>query len=634
MATRQAKYNEDSIEHLEGLDGVRAKPGMYLGERGAQMVFRSNKELIDNVLDEFMAGRGSEIEFYADSKSNTYIVADKAEGIPVGMHKQAKISTMTLIFTKLHAGGKLNAATSTYTGGSAGTHGVGAAAANAVCKTFEVWTYREGICYYQKFSCGKPVTKVEQKRIPADVLAILINKTKRGTVIRMVPDQTIVSVDKGKTPATLDMKAMTSWLKNLAALNANLKITVSSAGGKTQTFLNKTGIIKVLNDQVAALELEPMGKPVVLDDGALAFAVQWTSYPEDDGLTAFVSSSLTRDGGTHLDEFYEALAKSIMPLKGKRDKFTPKDLRNGLVGVINYRMSSPEFSSQVKDRLTSKLNKDVFNRAFAAFNAFFAKNKSLARKIIKRAADAKKAKEEFSKAMAGISKMNASKRGVMLPNILAMARKCNASERELFLVEGESAAGTAKKARNSQFQEVLRLNGKLANAIRMPMAKLMNSRPVQNVLAAMGYNHQATDIYAHLRVQRLYLLADADPDGSHINALILTVVWKLFPRLIEEGRVFICNAPLYSAYYKGRQYFGKTHEECHGKMPKGTPKDVITRAKGWGELAPETLEIIAFHPDTRNTIKVLSPRDVEEKNHFLHIMGSDSAARKELLGLN
>jgi DNA gyrase subunit B len=167
----------------------------------------------------------------------------------------------------------------------------------------------------------------------------------------------------------------------------------------------------------------------------------------------------------------------------------------------------------------------------------------------------------------------------------------------------------------------------------MPMAKLMNSKPVQNVLAAMGYNHQATDVYAHFRVQRLYLLADADPDGSHINALILTVVWRLFPKLIEEGRVFICNAPLFSAFYKGKQYFGKTHEECHSKMPKGTPKDVITRAKGWGELAPETLEVIAFHPDTRNVIKVLPPRDVDEKNHFLAVMGSDSLARKELLGL-
>lgn len=443
MATRQkaAAYNEDSITHLEGLDGVRSKPAMYLGERGAQMVFRCCKELIDNALDEYMAKRNSSVEFHIDTKNNSYIVADKAEGVPVGMHKQAKMSTLTLIFTKLHAGGKLDAETSSYKGGSAGTHGVGAAAVNAVCTSFEVWTYRDGVCHHQAFSKGKPTTKVTAgARIPKDVTEKLIDKTKRGTVIRIVPDQTVVSEDKGKTKALLDAKAAISWLRNLAALNAHLKITVTN-NGKTQTFLNKTGIVKMLNDQVAALELEPMGKHVVFDDGVLAFAVQWTSHSEDDGLSAFVSSSLTRDGGTHLDEFYDALAKAIAPFKGKRDKFTPKDLRNGLVGVINYRMSSPEFSSQVKDRLTSKLNKAVFDRTLKAFTEFFTKNKTLVRKIIKRAADAKKAKEEFAKAMAGISKMNASKRGVMLPNILAMARKCSASERELFLVEGESASG-------------------------------------------------------------------------------------------------------------------------------------------------------------------------------------------------
>lgn len=634
MVTRQVqpKYDEDSIVHLEGLDGVRKKPTMYLGERGQQMVFRLCKELVDNCVDEFMAGRNKVVELHCDVKNNTYIVADKAEGIPVGIHKQSKISTLTLILTKLHAGGKLDAATSSYSGGSAGTHGIGAAAVNGLCTKFEVWTYRSGVCYYQSFSKGKPTSKVlANAKVPVEIVKQLLDKTKKGTVIRIVPDQSIVS-DHPPKIVGLDVKHATEWLKNLSSLNADLKISIV-ADGKPQTFLNKVGIVKILNDQVESLELEPMGKPLVFDDGVLAFAVQWTSYTEDDGLHTFVSSSRTRDGGTHVDEFYDALAKSIQPFKGKRDKFSPRDLRNGLVGVINLRLGSPEFSSQVKDRLTSKLNKMVFDRAFKAFTDFFTKNKTLVRKIMKRASEAKAAKEDFQKAMAGISKMNASKRGVMLPNILAMSRKCNASERELFLVEGESAAGTAKKARNSQYQEVLRLSGKIANSIRMPMSKLMNSKPVQNVLAALGYNHSAADVYAQMRVARLYLLADADPDGSHINALILTLVWKLFPKLIDEGRVFICNAPLFSAYYKGTRYFGATHAECYAKMPKGAPKDAITRAKGWGELQPETLEIIAFDPATRNVIKVLPPRDADEKAHFLSIMGSDSAARKELLGL-
>lgn len=201
------------------------------------------------------------------------------------------------------------------------------------------------------------------------------------------------------------------------------------------------------------------------------------------------------------------------------------------------------------------------------------------------------------------------------------------------LASGAIVHNTAKKARDSRYQEVLRLSGKPANGIRKSLPELLKSIPVQNILASLGYDHKAKDVYEKFRVQNLYLLADADPDGSHINALILTLLWRIVPKLIYDGRVFICDAPLFSAYYKGARFFGKTHEECYKQMPKGAPKDIVTRAKGWGELPPEVLEIIAFAPKTRNVIKVLPPKDKDEKTHFLAIMGSDSMARKELLGL-
>lgn len=630
MVTKKANaYDEDSIQHHKGLSAVRVRPGMYLGERGAPMVYRALKEIVDNSYDEYAAGRNLAIEVYADTKKDVYIVADKAQGIPVGLHKTAKISTLTLILTELHAGGKFDdKAYKT----AAGTHGVGAAATNAVSSSFECWTYREKSWHYQAFKEGKPLAPVKKvSGVDKSVASLLQSAPKSGTVIKFTPDQSIVSIDKGKTPAKLDVPATANWLRNLAMMNKDLSITFTS-GGKSRTFLNKIGIIKMLKDRVAKDELEPMGKPLILEDEVLSFAVQWTSYPEEDGVTSYVSSSTTRDGGTHLDEFYAALTKVVGEFKLQRDKYAPRDLRNGLVGVLNFKMSQPEFSSQVKDRLTSNLEKSVYDRTYAFCKAFFTANKALVRRIIKRASEVKKTKEQFKKLMDGVAKINSSKRGIMLPNILASARKCTSANREIFLVEGDSAAGTAKKARDSGYQEVLRLQGKPPNAIRTHMTKLVANKVIQNVLAAIGYDHREKDPYAKLRVNTILLLADADPDGKHINVLVLTLLYKLLPKLFEQGRVLICNAPLYSAYYKGNRYFGSTFQECYSQMPKTAPKDLVSRAKGWGELEPEVLEIIAFHPDTRNTIQI-KKFTKDDHNFFNLIMGSETAARKQLLGL-
>lgn len=201
------------------------------------------------------------------------------------------------------------------------------------------------------------------------------------------------------------------------------------------------------------------------------------------------------------------------------------------------------------------------------------------------------------------------------------------------LGNGVIVHNSAKRARNINFQEVLRLNGKPMNAMRKPLAALLKSKAIVNILAAIGYDHRQAEPHKHLRVERLYCLADADPDGEHINALILTVIHRLLPKLFEEGRVYICNAPLYSAYHKGQRFFGKTHGECHAQMPKGTPKDLVVRAKGWGELPAEVLDIIAFHPETRNVIKLSPPKDKKEQAFYDLIMGSDTSGRKALLGL-
>lgn len=622
-----AKYDEGSIKRFKGLDGVIQRPTMYLGPKGDQMVFRIIKEAVDNAYDEALAGRNSEIHVAAFPKENTYYVADKGQGIPVGKYKGTNESTLTLIMTELHTGGKFDNKAYKV---SSGTHGIGIAAANAVCSPFEVWTYRDKSWHYQKFEQGKPKTKVTKAKPPKDVTSIF--GSIKGTIVKMVPNQTVVSLDKGKTKAVLNIKDALQWLENLAVLNTGLKVTFR-LNDKRKEFVNKQGPVKILKDRLERDNLQALGKPCIYEDQSITLALQWSSYTEDDGVSSYVSSSFTRDGGTHLDGLFSALTKALTKHKIKRDKFTPKDLRNGLIGVLNFKMSQPEFSSQVKDRLTSNVSKEVEEICLKALTKFFDQNKSLARKILNRATEVKKAKEELKKTMEGISKIKKKNGSVLLPDVLASAPRCKPEEREVFLTEGESASGTARLARNNKYQEILRVQGKLANAMRMPLAKLLKSTAIQNFLAAIGYDPKQKEPHKNLRVGKIMLLSDSDSDGRHINILELSLLYKLLPKVFEDGRVYVCNAPLFSAFVKNKRYFGSTFDECYKQLPKGTPKHIVMRAKGWGEVDVETLSIIAFEPSTRSLIKI-QPVKGKEARHFEHLMSSDTAARKELLGLS
>lgn len=442
---RKQVYDESSIKRYHGLAAVRKRPGMYMGERGEQMVYRMVKEIVDNCNDEYFAGRNDYIELVADTKTNVYIVADRAGGVPVGMvpvdpkkPKGEQVSTLTLIFTELHTGGKFDDKAYEV---SAGTHGVGAAAVNALSTNFEVWTFRQGHWYHQKFSKGEAKSKLlKDSPPPSDVVRALSSKPKLGTIVRFTPDQEIVSADGGKTRAVLNVKDCRSWLRNVSNMSKGLTISIT-ADGENKVFTNKVGIIKILNQAIRLGELEVIGKPLLYESKFLAFAVQWSSYSEDDGVKSYVNSSFTRDGGTHVDEFFSGVVKALAKYKGPRDKYTPKDVQHGLVGALNWKMSEPEFNSQVKDRLTSNLKRALADQVEKYFNEVFAKNRSLARKIIARANDVKKSKDDFKKVMRGLAAVSSSKRGVILPNILATARNCKPVDRELYLVEGESAAG-------------------------------------------------------------------------------------------------------------------------------------------------------------------------------------------------
>lgn len=649
-----ASYDESNIKMLKGPEKVRKKPGMYLGERGDPMVYRGVKEIVDNCYDEFSAGRNKLIEVIFDTRNDFYLVADQAQGIPVGMNKEEGRSTLELIFTELHAGGKFDdQAYKT----SSGTHGVGAAATNAVCESFNVWTQREGQWWSQSYKKGVPTSKVVKCKPPKIEHQghTLVDKIQKyGSIVAMVFDQTIVSESatdkkaKKLAPAKLNLKSALTWLSNLAELNPGLTIRVTAIGAKKEkqyTFLNKEGLPYIVKKLAEDNELTLVAKPFVYQSENIDCVVQWSNHPDTDLFRSFVNCSPTRDHGKHVDGLSSALGKVLNGLKGARDKFKAADVFNGLIGSFNFKMNGAEYNSQTKDKLTSLVNKEVEEILIPQLTEYFAKNKTLAKTVIKRAMDVGKGREALKDVMRGIAgvKKKGGAADANLSAFLTSSPRCKPEDRELYIVEGDSAAGPSKDARDPAYQEVFKLTGKMANAIRTDLAKLLVSKAIVLLMKAIGVDPAKIDLDQDiskicfttdkLRVGKIMLLADADVDGKHINCLLLCLIWRLMPDAIREGRVYIVDAPLFSTFFNNKRYFGPSFEAVREQLPASAKNVQITRSKGWGEIDSEMLRYVAFDPANRTILQVLPPKDAEGEAYFRSIMGESTQTRKELLGI-
>ena len=433
--TKTQVYNEDSIKVLKGLEQVRKRPVMYLGERGSQMVWRMLKEPVDNAGDEASAGRNDYIEVYVNTKTNEYIIKDKAQGIPVGKHKTENKSTLEVVLTTLHAGGKFDdKAYKT----SSGTHGVGVSATNACSDTMKVWTYRDGKCWHQEYNKGIPKFDVKESKVDAKILKLLTDKSKQGTILYFVPDQTVVAKDN--TKAVIGRNQCLSWLSNYAQLNKDLTIKVTF-DDKQYTFINKIGVEKMMTSLEKSLNATRSGRTFVLEVDNCTCAFAFSDYVEGDGLKSYVCNSPTKNGGTHVKGFINAFTKSVQKHALKKDKFKVSDLMGSIIGVLHWRMSEPEFTSQIKDCLDSNVTKDVEELLSKPIDAFFVKNKKLARDIIKRAAHLTSSREAYKKVMQAVSEVKKASNRSLLPTVLASAVKAKPEDREIYLVEGDSSFG-------------------------------------------------------------------------------------------------------------------------------------------------------------------------------------------------
>jgi DNA gyrase/topoisomerase IV subunit B len=621
IKTNAKDYTAKDVQVLEALDGVRARPTMYIGSVDGDGLFQMLKEIADNGADEALAGRNDYVGVHVADDGATVTVWDKGGGVPVEKHPKTGKSTVIEIFTKLHAGGKFGG--KAYDQGSKGVHGVGASVTNALSESFMVWTCRNSQWYNVRFAKGKlkgDLTKCKAPRLPNG------DKAKRGTIITYKPDASCF-----KAKVKLDTKKVNDYLELQSYLHAGVTFALQ-AGKLNNTYKHEKGLAALLDREVARLNVEVISRdPFIVRDGAVDVALRWTEHDEE-YLTSYVNGSLTRDGGTHTRGLYDAMNDALKPYKGKRD-YTPADIRCGLIGVLNAGMKEPEFSSQTKEKLIKEsATRQVYDVVKPAFDAFFKKNKSLVANIIKRAEELKKLRSEFTANKKAAARIKSTKERALLPAKLSTSTTRDPKKRELFLVEGDSAGGTAKLARDANYQEILKLRGKVLNAYGPSGGKIFDNKEVLDILRAIGYEANSKVPTSKLRVGKIILLADPDVDGKHITVLLLSLFQRLMPRLFTEGRIYAVDSLLFNAYHGGKRYFGKSVDDVMHQLPKGTKlREGVQRIKGWGEVSPNVLEAVAFGPE-RRLIKV-KPIEGDKLRKFVGIVGENAAAKRELLGV-
>jgi len=620
-AKQEKSYTAEDIKVLDGLEGVRKRPAMYIGSTGKEGLHHLVYEIVDNGVDEALAGFCNKI-IVTLNKDGSVTVEDNGRGIPVEKHKQTGKSTVETVMTILHAGGKFDHKAYMISGG---LHGVGASVVNALSKKFIVRVKRDGKIYEQQFSKGKAKSELK-----------IIGKTKdeneTGTIVQFWPDEEIFST------LQFDFSTLASRFREIAFLNPGLKIILKDENkDKKEEFCYEGGLIefvKWLNRTKEVLH-KPIYFKKQVDSTIVEVAIQYNnSY--NDNIYGFVNTINTVEGGTHITGFRTALTRVINNYAAKNniikeETITGDDTKEGLTAVVSVKIKEPQFEGQTKTKLgNSEVKGFVDSIVTSSLSQFFEENPSIARRIAEKVAQASRAREAAKKARELVRRKSAF--GLSgLPGKLADCSSNKVEETELFIVEGESAGGSSKMARNKEFQAVLPIKGKILNVEKAAPTKVLGSEEIANLITAIGTGVGEEFNLEKLRYGKIIIMTDADVDGQHIKTLLLTFFYRYMPQLIENGKVFVAVPPLYKIR-KHKDYYVYSDKGLKLALNKlGQGKIVVQRFKGLGEMNPQQLWETTMNPSTR-ILKKISVEDAVEADETISIlMGDEVAPRKQFI---
>ena len=625
-------YNDNDIQVLEGLEAVRKRPGMYIGTTGEAGLHHLVWEIVDNAVDEALAGYCDDIEVIVE-KGNIITVRDDGRGIPTGMNKKTGLSTVETIFTVLHAGGKFGG------GGykvSGGLHGVGASVVNALSTWLEVTIYRDGHIYYQKFENGGH--SVEPLKIIGECDA---NRT--GSTVRFKADPEIFRETTVYNYATLAKR-----LQEIAFLNKGLRIILMDdrEDNKKDEFLYQGGIIefvKMLNKNKTPIHDDVIYVEGREDNILIEVAMQYNDgYNE--ALYSYTNNIHTHEGGTHEDGVKRALTRIInnyarnnKMLSEKADPLTGEDVREGLTMIISCKHPDPQFEGQTKTKLGNmevrKIADDVFSNGF---ERYLMENPEIAKKIVEKSLTASRARMAAKKAR---ELQRQTKGGLDLSNQWGKLTDCtskNPSECEIFIVEGDSAGGSAIGGRNSKTQAVLPLRGKILNVEKARLDRALSNEEIRSMITAFGTGIGEDFDISKLRYDKIIIMTDADVDGDHIRILLLTLFYRFFRPLVETGHIYIAQPPLYKVSWGKNFHYVLTDAE-RDEFLKTLPANVkfdVARNKGLGEMDPEELCSTTMDINNRTLIQVKLDEAMEADGIFSLLMGEEVEPRRKFIEEN
>ena len=628
MPSKSDDYKADQIQVLEGLEAVRKRPAMYIGTTGEAGLHHLVYEVVDNSIDEAMNGHCDIIEIVLHSDGSCS-VKDNGRGIPVDIHPVHKVPALEIVMTKLHAGGKFDSDTYKISGG---LHGVGVSVVNALSLWTKVEIHRDGGAYTQSYKKGNLDSKL--KRVG--------DSDEHGTTVRFLPDKGIFETTE------FDYQILRNRLRELAYLNAGIRITLSEENGKSQKFYYKGGIsqyVTFLNRGKTALMSEPLYVNGEKDQVQVEAALEWTtSFREN--IHTFTNNIATREGGTHLSGLRTALTRSLNTIARKRNQLKEKDpplegndVREGLTVVLSIKVPEPQFEGQTKTKLGNSEVKGIVDTVMTeSLSNFFAENPSDGQIIISKCIQAFQAREAAKKAR-DLTRRKGLLEGGGLPGKLADCQSKDPAVSEIFIVEGDSAGGTAKQGRDRKTQAILPLRGKILNVEKSRIDKILGNTEVMALITAMGCNItgvEEEDVFEleNARYHKLVIMTDADVDGAHIRTLLLTFLYRHMEGLIHAGYVYIAQPPLYKITKGKKMDYAYDESQLKKIKSKFGSGCTVQRYKGLGEMNALQLWETTMDPNRRTLLQVTIEDAAEANEVFQDLMGDDVQKRREFIEAN